>query len=70
MGTTEAAAVERLEAALADQARLGEQYERAIGTSAEQTTFARLQAAGLRVAMCDRAVKAFGSAFDDEPVGL
>ena len=38
-------AVERLDAALAEQARLGEQYERAVGTSAELSTFSRLHTA-------------------------
>jgi hypothetical protein len=53
----EAIAVERLEAALADQARLSEQHGRATGTAAEPATFARLQAANLRVAMSRRALR-------------
>jgi hypothetical protein len=52
-------AVRRLEVALGEQARLGDAYERAVGTSAEQSTYARLQAAALDVARCDRAAKAF-----------
>jgi hypothetical protein len=55
----EATAVELLEAALAEQARCGEEYQRAVGTSAEQANFMRLQAAGLRVMQRDRAVKAY-----------
>ena len=69
MSINEAAARERLEVALADQARLGDLYQRAMGTSAEQTSYARLQAAGLRVAMCDRAVKTFRGA-SGAPAGL
>ncbi|MEA2426820.1 MAG: hypothetical protein QOF37_448 [Thermoleophilaceae bacterium] len=59
MSINDAAARKRLEVALADQARLGDMYQRAMGTSAEQASYARLQAAGLRVAMYDRAVKTF-----------
>jgi anti-sigma regulatory factor (Ser/Thr protein kinase) len=51
-------AVARLEAALADQARLREQYARARGTSAELSTFARLGTANRRVGKCQRAVEA------------
>ena len=53
-------AAERLEAALVEQARLGEQYERAIGTSAELSSFSRLHAANLRVGLCQRVVDAAG----------
>jgi anti-sigma regulatory factor (Ser/Thr protein kinase) len=49
-------AVHRLEAALAEQARLTLQYDRAIGTSAELSSFSRLQTANLRVGLCQRAV--------------
>jgi hypothetical protein len=49
-------ALERLDAALAEQARLGEQYDRALGTSTELSTFSRLHMAGLRVAHCQRGV--------------
>ena len=52
-------AVRRLEVALGEQARLGNAYERAVGTSAEQSTYSRLQAASVDVARCDRAAKAF-----------
>jgi hypothetical protein len=55
----ERVAVRRLEVALAEQARLGDAYERAVGTSAEQSTYARLQAASVDVSRCDRAAKAF-----------
>jgi hypothetical protein len=50
-------AVERLNEALAEQARLGDGFARMAGTSAEQSAYARLQAASLHVAECDRAVK-------------
>jgi len=53
-------AVERLESALVEQARLGEQYERAVGTSAELSSFSRLHTANLRVGLCQRAVDATG----------
>ena len=53
-----ALAVERLEAALVEQARLSEQYERAVGTSAELASFSRLHAANLRVGLCRRVVGA------------
>jgi hypothetical protein len=52
------AAVRRLEAALVEQARLGDAHARAVGTSAEQSTYARLQAASLEVSRCDLAAKA------------
>jgi hypothetical protein len=42
---------------LIDQARLGDAYERAVGTSAEQSAFVRLQRAGREVAQCDRDVR-------------
>jgi hypothetical protein len=51
-------ALRRLEVALLEQARLGDAHARALGTSAEQSTFARLQAASLDVSRCDRAAKA------------
>jgi hypothetical protein len=50
-------AVGRLEAALIDQARLGDAYARSVSTSAEQSCYLRLQAASLEVSRCDRAVK-------------
>jgi hypothetical protein len=53
-------AVERLQAALIEQARLGEQYERAVGTSAELSSFSRLHTANLRVGLYQRAVDATG----------
>ncbi|MFL5883765.1 MAG: ATP-binding protein [Thermoleophilaceae bacterium] len=53
-------AVTRLEAALAEQARLGDQYARARGTSAELSTFSRLRTASLRVDECQRALEANG----------
>lgn len=54
----ERVAVRRLEVALTEQARLGDAHSRAIGTSSEQSTYARLQAASLDVSRCDRAAKA------------
>jgi hypothetical protein len=54
----ERVAVRRLDGALAEQARLGDAHARAIGTSSEQSTYARLQAASLEVSRCDRAAKA------------
>lgn len=55
----EVLAIERLAAALTDQARLGDEYERWAGTSAEQSAGVRLSAASLRVSRCDAAVKCF-----------
>jgi hypothetical protein len=49
--------VRRLDAALIEQARLGDAYERSVSTSAEQSCYLRLQAASLQVSRCDRAVK-------------
>ena len=60
MTTAGPSAVERLEAALAEQARLGVQFERAVGTSAELSTFARLHTATLRVGLCQRTVDTAG----------
>jgi anti-sigma regulatory factor (Ser/Thr protein kinase) len=50
-------ALRRLEAALAEQARLGDVYARSVGTSAEQAAHARLQAASLKVSECDQLAK-------------
>jgi hypothetical protein len=50
----ERVAVRRLEAALAEQARVRDLYARSLGTSAEQSAHARLQAASLKVSECDR----------------
>ena len=43
--------------AMIEQARLGDAYERAVGTSAEQPAFERLQRAGRKVARCDQDVR-------------
>jgi hypothetical protein len=43
--------------AMIEQARLGDSYERAVGTSAEQAAFGRLQLAGREVTRCDQAVR-------------
>jgi hypothetical protein len=48
----------QLERALAEQARLGEAYQRAVGTSAEFSSYVKLRAAGVRVARCDRRARA------------
>jgi anti-sigma regulatory factor (Ser/Thr protein kinase) len=45
----------RLGRALSEQARLGDAYERAVGTPAEAASFARLKAAGREVAASDAA---------------
>jgi hypothetical protein len=50
-------AAERLRAALADQELQTARYEQAVGTTSELTTFARLQAANLAVANCDRTLR-------------
>ena len=50
-------AVRRLEAALIEQARVGDVFERSVGTSAEHASYSRLRAASERVAECDRYVK-------------
>ena len=54
-----------LERALADQARLGEVYERAVGTPAELSAYLDLRAVGERVAFWDRRVRdtSAGAAF-------
>jgi hypothetical protein len=54
----EEVARERLEAALKEQARLQDAYGRACGSSSEQSSYVRLQAVNLRVAVCDRLVSA------------
>ena len=51
-------AVRRLEAALIEQARLGDGLQRAVATSSEQASYSRLRAASRRVSECDEAVKA------------
>jgi hypothetical protein len=56
----EAGAAKRLAAALTEQARLGDALHRLAGSSAEQSAYARLRAASLRVAECDREVKLNG----------
>ncbi len=43
--------------ALIEQARLGDEYARLVGTSAEQSAFARLQHAGHEVVRCDQDVR-------------
>lgn len=54
----ERVAVSRLEAALREQARLGDAFARLAGTQAEQSAYLRLQAASLHVSRCDQLVKA------------
>src|SRR5690349_6716264 len=53
---------DRLGAALGEQARLTRQYQRAIGTSAEMSSYWRLHAANRRVGSCQRAVASAGGA--------
>jgi hypothetical protein len=57
-------ATQRLHTALAEQARLGDAFALATGTSAEQSSQMRLAAASLQVSVCDQAVKTFER--DDE----
>ena len=57
-------ATERLHTALGEQARLGDEFALAAGTSAEHSSHMRLAAASLQVSVCDRAVKTFER--DDE----
>jgi serine/threonine-protein kinase RsbW len=52
-----------LEAALEEQTRLSDQYDRAIGTSAEFSSYVRLQAAGERVTTRHRAAERFDNGF-------
>jgi hypothetical protein len=47
----------QLEAALHEQARLGDAYERSVSTSAEQACYMRLEAASLDVSRCDKRLK-------------
>jgi hypothetical protein len=54
----ERTAVRRLEAALLEQARVGDVYARSVGTSAEQSAYVRLRAASLKVSDCERLSKA------------
>ena len=56
------AAVQRLDAALVEQDRLGERYHSAIGTSTEFGAYVRLRAAGDEVAARERWVESI----DDE----
>jgi hypothetical protein len=54
----------RLEAALAERARLTDRYERSIGTELETSAYMRLRAASARLAMQDRMERVAG---DDRP---
>ena len=47
----------RLEAVLAEQARLSDAYERSIGTGREQTAYFRLRNVNQRVAKFDRVAR-------------
>ena len=51
---TETRVDRRLEAALAERARLTERYERSIGTDLETSAYMRLRAASRRLAMQER----------------
>ena len=48
----------RLQTALAERDRLTHRYQSAVGTNAELTAYARLQAANLAVANADRIARA------------
>lgn len=50
-------AADRLRAALANQERQTDRYAQAVGTAGEISAFARLQAANLDVANCDRVAR-------------
>ena len=50
-------AANRLREALAEQERQTNRYAQAVGTTGELSAFARLQAANLAVANCDRIVR-------------
>jgi hypothetical protein len=50
--------VRRLEAALVEQARVGDLYALSVGTSTEQSAYVRLQGASAKVTECDRQAKA------------
>jgi len=54
-------AADRMRAALANQERQTARYEQAVGTSGEISAFARLQAANLEVANCDRITRRFSN---------
>jgi hypothetical protein len=51
---------DRLRAALDEQERVSRTYDQAIGTSYELAAYARLQAATLAVANCDRIARTGG----------
>ena len=52
----------RLEAVLAEQARLTEAFDRAVGTGREQTAYFRLRDVNARVAKFDRVIRQLGKA--------
>jgi hypothetical protein len=52
-------AVEQLGAALKEQARLADLFDRSIGTSVEFASLARLEVANARVTSCQRSVDTF-----------
>ena len=54
-------AADRMRAALDNQERQTARYEQAVGTSGEISAFARLQAANLEVANCDRITRRFSN---------
>lgn len=56
MQAGEEMALQRLEAALADQAQLADAHRRAAGTPGEMASKLRLQASNLQVAVCERLV--------------
>jgi hypothetical protein len=48
---------QRLEKAMAEQARLADSYKNAKGTPGERMEHVRFEAANLQVALCDRAAR-------------
>jgi hypothetical protein len=46
-----------LGAAMIEQARLGDAFERAVGTSSEQAAYQRLRRSGRNVSACDQRVR-------------
>ncbi|GAC1320994.1 MAG: hypothetical protein NVSMB25_14130 [Thermoleophilaceae bacterium] len=61
------ARTQRLHAALAEQARLGELYEQAVGTESEQSRYAQLRAASVRVARYERLAEVSPAPAHSEP---
>jgi hypothetical protein len=58
-------AADRLRKALAEQERQTTRYQESVGTTGELSAYARLQAANLAVANCDRMARGFGAVQPD-----